>query len=107
MITAKGREISTLDLLYLCDDDFKQDIENIRNKYSIKTEVDDNDDEIVPIDEFILFDNKFVHDELLRKQYLKLVEELVSKYELDGLSEELLTMNMTNTINCSVANLLI
>lgn len=89
MITAKGREISTLDLLYLCDEDFKDDVKRIRDKYSIKTEVDDNDDEIVPIDEFMLFDKKFIHNELLRKQYLKLVEKLVSRYELDGLSEEL------------------
>ena len=89
MITAKGREISTLDLLYLCDDDFKSDVKKIRDKYSIKTEVDENEDEIVPINEFMRFDDRFIHNEALRNEYLNLVEELASKYELDGLNEEL------------------
>jgi len=88
MIIAKGREIPTIELLYICDESFKKDVEKIRKRFSIKT-VNDGEEEIVPIEDVMTFDHKMIKFDELRNKYVTHVKNLMYKYDLLGLDEDL------------------
>lgn len=88
MIVAKGRDISEIELLYLCDDDFKSDIKKIRKKFSIKTEKDEKE-EVVSVEDILDFDNKLICDLNFRDIYFLAIDKLAEEHEIGGLDEDL------------------
>lgn len=52
MNTVPNNKVSLLELLYVCNDEFKNDVKEIRDKYHLTLDEDD----IVPIDEYLDFD---------------------------------------------------
>ena len=90
MTVIKGRDIPTVELLYICDDDFKESVTRIRKKFGIEIIVEE-DNETVPVESIINFDSRLISDPLLRKRYLSEIDCLVREYEIEGLNEDLQT----------------
>lgn len=105
----RRKEIPIIELLYVCDDDFKKDVQEIRDKFNIKTDKDG----FVSTDDFIAFDKKILTIKHLQKKYTFELTKLCKKYNLldsfsdletfietgqtvYDLEEELLKVNMTN-----------
>ena len=90
MTVARGRDIPTVELLYICDDDFKSSVARIRKKYRIEI-VLEGDDETIPVESIINFDSRLINNPVLWKKYLSEINEVVREYEIEGLSEDLQT----------------
>lgn len=74
----KIKELPTIELLYICDDEFKQGIKGIRDEFGIKI----GGDGLVPVEKVLAFDIKLFSDEALQKRYSKEINRICKKYDL-------------------------
>lgn len=79
MIRLEVGRISLIELLYVCDHDFQEDVQTIRKKYDIQTDEED----IVPVEKYIDFDTALILSDDLKIRYENDISVLSNKYNIE------------------------
>jgi hypothetical protein len=72
------KQIPEIELLYVCNDDFKKAVLGLREKFAIKV----NEDGFVDPVEFVGFDEKLIGDHNLQERFYKDVKQLCDQIRL-------------------------
>lgn len=79
MIKNLRREIPTIELFYICDDDFHKEVDEVRKKFSIET----NKEGIVDILNVLSFDQMLIDDSVIRNKYYSVISGVCRKYHIE------------------------
>lgn len=77
--------ISTVELLYICDDEFKQDIKLTRKKYGFNQ----INSKVISVDNVLKFDEILINNPTIFNEYTKDIQKLCNKYNLEGSETDL------------------